>query len=221
MIPTDSIILELQYLPSISFFTKLQEYDCVLLEAHENYSKGSYRNRCHIAAVNGLQRLSVPLKKGKNRQQNIREVQIAYDEAWQAQHWTAIQSAYGNAPFFEFYSEELQPFFRTKYQFLWDLNLALLNKLIALVGIGVQLENTSAYFSADHYSKNSTVADYRNCIHPKKSGLRNDPSFKPVVYGQVFYGKTWIFTKFNYFGLAFLYRSGGTIRAYGMYRAQI
>ena len=119
------ILLETQYLPSIQYCSKFCSADPVVIEQHENYRKGTYRNRSHIASANGLLRLTIPLQKGKNQQQNIRTVRIAYNQPWQAQHWTSIQSAYGNSPFFEFYADELQPFFKKKETFLWDWNFQL------------------------------------------------------------------------------------------------
>ena len=74
-----SAIIELQYFPSISFFAILLQFDQILIEQHDNYQKRTYRNRCHIASANGLLRLSVPLEKGKNNQQTIRDVKIAND----------------------------------------------------------------------------------------------------------------------------------------------
>ena len=100
-----AILLELQYLPPIQYFTKFFQHENVVIEQYEHYIKRSYRNRCHIATSHGIQRLSIPLKKGKNEQQSIRKVQIAYGESWQKNHWSAILAAYSNAPFFEHYEE--------------------------------------------------------------------------------------------------------------------
>ena len=98
----NTLLIEAQYLPSIQFFSKLTRFSTLLLEAHENYQKGSYRNRCHIAGANGLMRLSIPLRKGKNEQLPIQKTLISYDEPWITQHWQSIRSAYGNAPFFPY-----------------------------------------------------------------------------------------------------------------------
>ena len=95
-----AVLLEAQYLPNVQYFSKLVQIPSLVLEAHENYQKGSYRNRCHIAGANGLMRLSIPLRKGKNEQLSIQKTEISYDEPWTSQHWHSIRSAYGNAPYF-------------------------------------------------------------------------------------------------------------------------
>jgi hypothetical protein len=113
----------LPYIPPVLWLKAVQPYSSVALEACENYSKGSWRNRCAIAGPNGMQLLSVPLAKGKNQQKPIREVEISYEIPWQRQHWRSIQTAYGNAPFFEHYRDDLLPFFEKQPRFLFDLNL--------------------------------------------------------------------------------------------------
>lgn len=119
-------ILSLPYLPSIAWCAAAWNSTEVYLEACENYQKGSLRNRCYIAGPNGIQRLSIPLVKGKHQQTPVREVRIAFDEPWQRQHWRAIKTAYGNAPFFEHYADELAPFYERRYEFLFDYNFDLL-----------------------------------------------------------------------------------------------
>ena len=180
MSDTVPVLLEIQYLPPVQYFSKLASQPVVYLEQHEHYVKSSYRNRCHIASVNGLQRLSVPLAKGKHQQQNIREVRIAYDEPWQSQHWQAIQSAYGRSPFFEHYAGELLPFFKNKkYAWLWDWNYDLLLLLLKWTGLKTEIRLTESY-----EPEPEGVSDFRDKIQPKRAVQNAD--FQPVHYSQVF-----------------------------------
>lgn len=123
-------LLSTSYLPPVSWCAAVWNSEEVYIEACENYQKGSPRNRCHIAGPNGVQRLSIPLLKGKHQQTPVREVRIAYDEPWQRQHWRTIKTAYGNAPFFEHYADEIAPFYERRYEFLFDYNLDLLTFIL-------------------------------------------------------------------------------------------
>lgn len=157
------ILLELAYLPTISHFALMATHSCTVLEQCEHYSKGSFRNRCYIAGAQGPLRLTVPLRKGKNRQQSIREVRISYDEPWRARHWQAIRSAYGKSPFFLHYSDALEPFFKDrKCDFLWDWNYGLLELLIGLLRLDCSLELSSQYDA----EAPSGILDLRNRILP-------------------------------------------------------
>ena len=158
----------------------LAQCPIVYLEAHEHYVKGSYRNRCHIAAANGVQRLSIPLRKGKHQQQPIREVRIAYDEPWQARHWQAIRSAYGSAPFFEHVADVLHPFFhQKKYDLLWDWNLDLLHRLLSLARLNTEIRFTETFGQAP-----PGTLDFRETFHPKRPAPPERPA--PIRYPQVF-----------------------------------
>lgn len=196
---TKAILLELQYWPPVQFFTKLLLYPEVHLEQMENYTKGSYRNRCLIASANGMLRLTVPLGKGKNEQQPIREVRIAYREPWQSLHWKSIQSAYQRSPFFEHYCDALAPFFIKKYTFLFDLNLEILQTMNALLGITTPLTLTSHFLPAPE----ATTLDFRNAISPKPRRAGGDPLFSACHYNQVFEEKHGFFPNLSILDLLF------------------
>ena len=115
------------------------------LEAHENYQKGGFRNRCRIASPNGVQTLSIPLEKGKHQAKPIREVRISNQKNWWREHEQSIRTAYGRAPYFEFYAEELFSIGRQQPAYLWEFNHALLEKVLALLQNPVLLSVTKEF----------------------------------------------------------------------------
>lgn len=108
------------------------------LEAHENYQKRGWRNRCRILGPNGVQTLSVPLQKGAHSRMPIREVRISYDQDWVREHRQAIRTAYGKAPYFDYFHEALFTQLDHRPERLWELNLALTKTLLELLGGGVE-----------------------------------------------------------------------------------
>ncbi len=178
-----SVLIEVQYFPPIEYFSLFcqNKYDCVIFEAHENYQKGSYRNRCHIANSTGLQVLSVPLRKGKNQNQSIREVMIAYNEDWQKQHWQSLRTAYGSAPFWDYYAPQFEIFFKEKYDCLFDLNIHIIEALCKMLKLNKSVKTS---FSNDYELLFKDGADFRNAISPKKN------VFKGERYAQLFQEKT-------------------------------
>lgn len=151
----------------------------VLIEQHEHYSKGSYRNRCHIIAVNGFQRLTIPLRKGKNEQQPIKEVRIAYDEPWQIRHWKSITTAYGNSPFFEHFADKFRPFYMEKrYDHLWDWNMELLVLTLKLLKLEKPLSLTLSFENIP-----LNAIDLRELLDDKKAKEQEKQLLK---YPQVF-----------------------------------
>lgn len=178
----ESVLLETHYLPNIQYFSKLAKYPTLLLEAHENYQKGSYRNRCHIGGANGLMRLSIPLRKGKNEQLSIQHTEISHDEPWISQHWHTIRSAYGNAPYFPYYQDEIEGLFQERPKFLFEWNQSWIRLLIELLQLPVEVGLSEAYTK----SPSEDILDLRGHIHPKSHRQQVDHNFQAVPYPQLF-----------------------------------
>ena len=178
MYSQNSILLETQFFPPISYISALMKHPSVCLEKNEHFQKGSYRNRCHIATAQGVQILSVPLKKGKNKQQIITDVQISNDINWQRPLWRTLQTAYGNAPFWEHYAPMIEPFFTKQYAFLFDYNTDILKTVLKILkrNTSISLSFTDTYNNADF----TEGGDLRNHFTPKNE------TDNPKRYAQVF-----------------------------------
>ena len=153
------ILLESHFFPSVFYFSTIMQYPSVILEKNEHFQKGTYRNRCQIATAQGAQMLSVPLKKGKNNQQLITDVLISNDVNWQRPLWRTLQSAYGNAPYWEHYAPVFKPFFTKKYERLFDYNLEIFLTLLKIL----KLDKSISISFTDTYHTNFTEGvDFRN-----------------------------------------------------------
>ncbi len=135
----------------------------ICIEAHENYIKSTYRNRCEILGSNGPIDLSIPLVGGRDHHQSYKDARIAYDFDWQHRHQMSIISCYGSAPFFEHYMPYLEPFFEKKTLSLFDLNRQILELLIRLMKVDVKVNYS------DSFEKNPVDrVDLRNAFKPGK-----------------------------------------------------
>ena len=160
------MVTELHYLPSVAFFLQLVDKETITIEIFENYQKGSYRNRCHIVGANGVMALSIPLEKGKHQQTPIKDVKINYSENWHIKHWQSIKSAYGRAPFWEFYEEQFHAIYQKKHEFLLDFNLELFQLCCKILKIKTTIHFTKEY-KKDYLEEN--ILDLRNTILPNQT----------------------------------------------------
>lgn len=157
----------------------MAQADEVYLEACENYQKGTYRSRCHILGADGLQRLSMPLGSGKNEQMPIKDVRVDYSYPWQAQHLQAMRSAYGKAPFWEYFEADLVRLFAQKPVHLWDWNMSFLRFLWKGFKLTAPILETTDYLK--QYPSESR--DFRNQVTPKKplpEGMEPLPRYPQV-----------------------------------------
>ncbi len=175
------ILLSTAYLPPIQYISKFLLGEPVLIERFENYQKQSYRNRCYIYGANGMQCLSIPVKKNHGEKTTITDVMIDYTCNWQKIHMKSIESAYRLSPFYEYYADDLMEIFQEKIPSLFDWNLRLLETLVALMNIETKPEVTSGWEPLSEEN-----GDYRQSIHPKKRLNKSDPLFTPLPYQQVF-----------------------------------
>ena len=131
------------YFGPIEWYQQLCRADLVYLEACESFIKQTYRNRCTIATANGVQNLTVPVEHGGSRL--IRDIRISNHGSWCRVHWNALQSAYSESPFFEYYADDLRPFFEQNYEFLYDYNYEIMQKMCELLDIHPHVEHTSEF----------------------------------------------------------------------------
>lgn len=165
-----------QYLAPIEYYFHLINNKEIIIDVYENFVKQTYRNRCCILSPNGIQNLTVPLVKSRQRKLT-KNMQIAYDDNWQKMHWKSLESAYRSSPYFEYYEDEFYPFYHDKkYESLIDFNTDLNLKIIELLGIETKIEISTAYIEEVTPEK-----DYRNSFSPKK-----ETALKFAAYIQVF-----------------------------------
>ncbi len=175
-----TVLIETQYLPSLAAFAHMIKGRPLVIEACENYQKRSFRNRAYIAGAGGVQRLSIPLEKGKNHRTPVKEVRLSNAYDWRSQHRHALRSAYGRAPFFEHFMPELEDlFFNQKIKFLLDFNIALLERIIHWLDMDVPVVKSEVF------ETHPNGMDLRNRFLP---GEANDKESFPPYY-QVFSDK--------------------------------
>jgi hypothetical protein len=138
-------ILSTTYCGPVQWYQKLYRSDMVLMECHETFQKQTYRNRCVIATTNGPQTLTVPVERGTSP--FIRDIRISNHGNWRHQHWHALMSAYNESPFFDYYEDDFRPFFEKKYDFLYDFNTEICQKVCELIDIQPNIRETTSYRS--------------------------------------------------------------------------
>jgi hypothetical protein len=176
--------LSTTYFGPVQWYQKLHRAELVTIEQWEHFQKQTYRNRCLIATTQGVQALTVPVEKPAGAAALIRDLRISDHGNWRRLHWNALQSAYGESPFFEFYQDDIRPFYEGRWTYLLDFNEAIRQKICELMDIQPRVTYSTAYV-AD--ARAAGVADFRAAIHPKHPA--QDDDFAPRAYYQVYQAK--------------------------------
>ncbi len=142
------IILPTTYFGPISWYRQLNAADTCFIDAAEPFRKRTFRNRCEIATPNGRQTLTVPIEHHQKASFStecrdsatlsappITALPISEHNKWRHVHWQALETAYGNSPFFDYYADDIRPFFEPHWDYLFDLNLAIIRKMCELLQV--------------------------------------------------------------------------------------
>ncbi len=141
----NAIVLPLTYLPKVSWFASASASEKLIINKYENYRKEDHSNRCRIVSANGLINLCVPLMGGRNQKGLISDLKISGTD-WKRNHINSIKSAYGKAPYFIYYFDEMEKIIKESNDSYFDLCIQLIkwlkHELIPSVLLNVAEEET-------------------------------------------------------------------------------
>ena len=188
-----TIVLPTTYFGPISWYRQLNAADTCYIDACEPFRKRTFRNRCEIATPNGRQTLTVPVEhkaplsspdsnlvppylRTPAPRNVITSLRISEHNKWRHVHWQALETAYGNSPFFDYYVDDIRPFFEPHWEYLFDLNLAIIRKMCELLQVETVIAPSDSNLAPSHprnaAPSNSNLApSYPRTPAPSKSNL--------------------------------------------------
>ncbi len=155
----------------------MSQSDVITFELEDNFQKQTNRNRTYIYSPNGLQLLNIPVKHSKANYQSTKDILVDTNFDWQKQHYKSLETAYRGSPFFEFFDDDIRPFFEKKHKFLLDLNFETLEIISKCLRLKFDYSISTEYIPA---VDSSLILDCRYLADGKK-----DPS-SFEKYTQVF-----------------------------------
>lgn len=172
------VAVDLHFIPCLEFFTAVIDADEILISSNEKYQRQSYLNRTRIRLANKVENLSIPIQ-GRRPRTPLDQVLIDYSQNWQKIHLRGIQSAYGKAPFFEFFFPYVENVYKKKYSSLWDLNFQMLTICLKL------LKYSGKLTVCENLDVEPVDLDLRGLIRPSESFSERN-LYQPVPYIQLF-----------------------------------
>lgn len=170
-----SLTLSSVYLGNIDYYSILNQNTSIINDVNEHFQKQTFRNRTVIHGANGALNLIIPLVK-RGLRTKMKDIKIDNSQRWQILHWRSLESAYRSSPYFEFYEDDLKPFYRTEFTSLVEFNSQIQAKIIELLNLDVVVKDSESYLLHDGI-------DYRREHHPKK---QTSSYYSQEEYTQVF-----------------------------------
>ncbi len=191
-----------QYLPWLGYFDKIDRADIFVLLDTVQYKKNEWQNRNRIKTAQGWQWLTVPVLY--RFPQLISEVEINNREKWQHRQSQAVVSNYRKAPNWDVLEEFFEEIFSSEWTSIAGLNIRVVKRLCALLGIETPLFVASEignfpedpderliaiarHFGADTYLAGSGGREYMQMDKYGDSGITVlFQDYRQPVYDQLF-----------------------------------
>ncbi len=119
-----TLVLHAAYFMDVVTLVHAYHASLITWDLHDSYTKQTYRNRCNIAAANGVLALNIPIIHTKQDQSvPFKNICIDHRQPWVQNHLKSIKSAYSSSPFYDFYEDELLELYERVPDKLQDWNL--------------------------------------------------------------------------------------------------
>lgn len=177
----ERLLLSSAYLAPVEYYKKMAQYDHIEIEQFDHFEKQTYRNRCRIMTCNQIMDLTIPIIRPKEKCP-FKEIKISYQEKWQQTHWRAIESAYNSSPFFEYYRDDFEPFYKKKWDFLIDFNMQIQETTLSLLHLYKKPQLTELYRKKEDLEDDYN--DLRKAFHPKQAQPLDLPPYYQVFNAQ-------------------------------------
>ena len=135
-------ILQSNYIPWKGVFDMIHQVDTFVFLEDVQFTKRDWRNRNQIMTPNGLQWITVPVKKAP-RESKIYEVEIFNDSNWQRNHYDAFTHNYAKAPYFKDYKHILEEIYlKNIWNNLSEFNIKTTILISKVLGINTRFINS-------------------------------------------------------------------------------
>jgi hypothetical protein len=130
-----------EHLPWLGFFHKILAVDLFVLLDNVQFEKNYFQNRNKIRTTDGWSWLTIPASY--TMETKIHEVKISYSPRWKKKWYQSLFFSYKKAPFFEYYFQPLMELINKNWDYLSDLNIALIQILCDFLSIKVKMIRAS------------------------------------------------------------------------------
>ena len=191
-----------EHLPYLGFIYKMLRSDTFVLLDDVQFQKNGFQNRNRIKTRQGSQWLTVPVIHSFG--QKINEVKIDNRSSWGRKHLQAFQANYAKASYFTHYFHLLEKIYEQEWEYLCDLNIAIIELLVKEFGISAKIIRSSllskqgeknelllsicknlkatsylsgmgaGYLDVTLFEKNNVAVEYTHFTHPRYPQLHGE-----------------------------------------------
>lgn len=126
------------FMPWLGFYNRLAESDVFIVLDDAQFLRRGWMHRNRIKTAQGVQWLTVPVKKKGRYQEAVNAVEISDASDWADGHLRTLETNYRPAPHFDCYFPDLEKLFSAPHDKLVDLNLSIHERVMEFLGLEVK-----------------------------------------------------------------------------------
>lgn len=149
------------YFGSISYYQRLCGGKDIVIDGKEHFIKQTLRSRCEILGPNGVHTLSIPVIKHSGSKTPTDEVYLA-ETNWRKLHWKAIETAYGSAPYFDYYGMEVEELLSSPVSKLIELNTLIHQRICSWLDLEIPFQFADRYLFAHEVDTDLRMTDFND-----------------------------------------------------------
>jgi hypothetical protein len=187
------------YIPWMGFFKKIQSSDIFIFLDDVQFEKNGWHNRNKIKTSENWMWLTIPVKAKLGM--NLNEIKIDYSSKWINKHKKSIELNYSKTKFFKEYWRNFEEIFEKKYEFLIDINVEFINKILEMLNVKTKIILSSSLgitkkksarileicksVNTSNYLSGIMGEEYLNLEEFKKNGIMvNFQDYQHPIYKQ-------------------------------------
>lgn len=144
-----AVVLQPMYLPWMGYFGMIDQADVFVFYDDVQFVRDSWqqRNRVKVPEASGeTEWLKVPVINDFG--QDIQSVEIDDGDSWRTEHWSTLKKVYGSdavpygkatAEYFDEYSNIFETIYEQEWDYLSELNVAIVRKITEILDISKPL----------------------------------------------------------------------------------
>lgn len=189
------IITQSNYIPWKGYFNAMREATHFVIYDDMQYTKRDWRNRNKLITPEGPKWLSIPIEVKGRYYQKINEAKVN-DLNWGIKHWNFIETNYKKSPYFNEYKDYFKPIYLNPPEYLTDINLIFIKKIIELLNIEIKIIKSSEFeLKGDKTEKLVNI-----CLELEASEYYTGPAAKNYMNEDLFNKNNIKINYYNYSG---------------------
>ena len=188
------------YIPWLGYFDKLKKSDLFVLLDDVQYSGDKISSRNLIRTSNGIQYLSIPIRK---RRELLCNIEIDNSKNWRHDHWKSIKNNYGKSKGWIEFSKEIEKVYSCEWYKLVDINIEFIKLICNKLEINTEIVRSSTlnknfgvkserilnickYFDAEIFLSGNGAKEYLDVKAFNENGIEIEfQKFTHPIYKQI------------------------------------